>query len=159
MFKKFSTYVFISVHLQGPSESIPTQAFSCCFVTGSPGGTLAPLQTSLPEGPRWTGVIAVASYEARRTLTCPLDRIAEGSVLTLTRLTAGWPPVFIITGWKGTGETTIYWLLRHSQTTMRRQGIEIQTLHLLGYACKHVYMICFVILNVFIQNWVRQERF
>lgn len=90
--------IFIFVHLQSPSESVPTYALSGCFITGSSGPTLAPLQTALPEGACWTGLLAVASYEPWRTLTHPLEGIAESSVLTLALLTAAWPPVFVITG-------------------------------------------------------------
>lgn len=83
---------------ESPSESVPTHTLSGCFIAGSSGPTLAPLQAALPEGACWTGVLAVASYEAWRTLTCAPDWIAESSVLTLALLTAAWPPVFVITG-------------------------------------------------------------
>ena len=88
----------ISVYLQSPSEFVPTYALSGCFITGSSSPTLAPLQTALPEGACWAGVLAVAPYEPWKTLTCPLGGIAESSVLTLALLTAAWAPVFVITG-------------------------------------------------------------
>lgn len=95
-----SCLAFPGTHLltESPGESIPTYALSGCFIAGPSSPTLAPLQTALPEGAGWTGVLAVASYETRRTLTRPLDRITESSILTLALLTAAWPPVFVITG-------------------------------------------------------------
>lgn len=40
----------------------------------------------------------MASYEARRTLTCSLHRVAQSSVLTLALLAAAEAPVFGVTG-------------------------------------------------------------
>lgn len=40
----------------------------------------------------------MASYEARRTLTCSLHRVAQSSVFTFTLLAAAEAPVFVITG-------------------------------------------------------------
>lgn len=110
------------MHLQSPCESVPTHALSGRSIAGSSGPTLAPLQTALPEGAGGTGVLAVASDEARRTLTRPLDGIAEGSVLTLALQTAAWPPVFVIAGWKVTGNTVdrsrleFFWFIRANLT-------------------------------------------
>ena len=87
------------MHLQCPCESVPTNALSCLLVTRPPGPTLAPLQTALPKGAGWTRVLAVASYEARGTLTRPLHRVAERRVLTLALVAAAGAPVFVIAGW------------------------------------------------------------
>lgn len=92
------------VHLQRPSESVPTDTLPCCLIAGAPGPTLALLQTALPKGACWTRLLAVASYEPWRTLARPLHGITESSVLTLALLTAAWAPVFIITGWKVRGQ-------------------------------------------------------
>lgn len=102
---QINTTLFICVYLQSPGESIPTQALSGCSVARSSSPTLAPLQTALPKGPCWTGVLTEAAYEPRRTLTCPLHRIAQSSVLTFALLAAAGPPVLVITGWKVTGQT------------------------------------------------------
>lgn len=83
---------------ESPGESVPTNTLSGCFIAGSSGPTLAPLQAALPEGSCWTRVLAVASYESWRTLTRPFDRIAESSVLTFALLGAVFTPVFVITG-------------------------------------------------------------
>lgn len=92
------------VHLQCPSETIPTQALSRCFIAGSSSRTFAPLQTALPKGASWAGLLAVASYEPWGTLTHSLHRVAERSILTLALLIAAWAPVFVITGWKVEGQ-------------------------------------------------------
>lgn len=85
------------MHLQGPSESVPTFALPCCSITGSSSPTLASLQAALPEGACWAGLLAAAPYDPRGTLTRPLGRIAESAVLTPARLTAAFAPVFVVT--------------------------------------------------------------
>lgn len=104
------------MHLQGPSESVPTWTFSRCFVAGSSSPTLAPLQTPIPKAPCRTRVLTVATYEPWRTLTGSLDWITERSVLTLTLLSAGRPPVFVVTGWKVTQQD---WLFNPCKTMLR----------------------------------------
>lgn len=80
-----------------PCESTPTNALSRCFIAGSSGCTLAPLQAALPKRACWTRLFAVASIEPWRTATRSLHRVAESSVLTLALLLAVRSPVFIVT--------------------------------------------------------------
>lgn len=86
------------MYLQSPRESIPTFTLSSCCIAGSPRPTLAPLQTAFPKGSRWTRILTVSSDEPGEALTRPLHGIAEGPVLALALLTAGRPPVFVVTG-------------------------------------------------------------
>lgn len=96
---------FVCLDLLSPCESIPTNALSCCFIAGSSGCTLAPLQTALPKCACWTRLFTVASIEPWRTATWSLHRVAESSVLTLALLLAVRSPVFIVTVWKVKGQT------------------------------------------------------
>lgn len=89
-----------SWHLQGPSEPVPTFTLSCGFVAGASGGTLARLQAAPPEGTGRARLLAVASDEARRTLTRPLHGVARGPVVAPARLGAARAPVSVIAVWK-----------------------------------------------------------
>lgn len=87
-------------HLQRPGEARPTRALPAGFIAGRSVSTLAGLQTAPPVGPSGAGVLTEGSDEARRALTGPGQRVAEGPALTLTVLKAARTPVFGIAVWK-----------------------------------------------------------
>lgn len=136
---RYCLKMFFVAHLQSPSESVPTHALSCCFITGSSSPTLAPLQAALPKGASWTRLFTVAPDVPRRTLTRPLDGIAESSVLTLALLTAARTPLFVTTGWKVREQWRknfifVFWISKKkvnlTKTWKKRDLIKIKHYHL-----------------------------
>lgn len=89
------------------STHIPrgTDALACLVVTGGTVKTLALQLATLPIVARLTGVLTSPALVAIRADTGPSDGITQGSVLTLTTVTAVRSPVATLTAW-GTKTST-----------------------------------------------------
>lgn len=81
-------------------------ALACLVVTGGPIKTLALQLATLAIVARLTGVLTSPALVAIRADTGPSDGVTQGSVLTLTTVTAVRSPVATLTAW-GTKTSTV----------------------------------------------------
>lgn len=95
----FMCLLCVIIYLHSTHIPRGTHAFACLMVTGGTIKTLALQLATFAIVARLTGVFTSPALVAIRADTGPSDGITQGSVLTLTPVTAVRSPVATLTAW------------------------------------------------------------